>query len=79
MLAKSCFFQPQDGSKSQHPVCWMQARASSTGGCQWVLLEVTCHWPPPFITAHSSAGLGWELKCPARTFPANLLVVHCFS
>lgn len=39
VLAKSCFFQPQDIPKPRQPTCWAQACTPSTGGC----LEGTCH------------------------------------
>lgn len=38
MLAKSCFFQPQDGYKSQHLMCSVQTCGPSTvgvTGCFW--------------------------------------------
>lgn len=77
MIAKNCFFQSEDGPKSQHPVCWVQARVPSTGGSQWVFLEAMRHCPPPFITAHSRAGVG--IKISSSRVCHRLLVAHCLS
>lgn len=62
MLAKSCFFQPQDCPKSQHPMCWVQARGPSTQGVSGCFGGDT---PLPSSFQNSPPPVrGWELKRP---------------